>query len=119
MGFTSATRNIKVSHWGSIDVHEHFNARHYGTKISGEFHHSLFDMHNNGIFPCKENFESKYPWFINDLYFHDYIGNITTSHALRTATEVEAQLHPRFPVCGGWTSDWDQGYSVPSKYYLS
>jgi hypothetical protein len=32
---------------------------------------------------------------------------------------VEAQLHPRFPVCGGWTSDWDQGYQVPSKYYLS
>ena len=25
---------------------------------------------------------------------------------------------PRFPICGGWKTDWNQGYKVPSKYHL-
>lgn len=25
---------------------------------------------------------------------------------------------PRFPICGGWKTDWNQGYQVPSKYHL-
>jgi hypothetical protein len=28
-------------------------------------------------------------------------------------------MRPRFPLCGGWKTDWDQGYSVPVKYFLN
>ena len=26
---------------------------------------------------------SKYPWYIQNLYFHDFIGNISTTNAFR------------------------------------
>jgi hypothetical protein len=44
---------------------------------------------------------------------------LTTTHAHRTQTNVVVDMRGRFPLCGGWKSDWDQGYSVPSKYYLN
>ena len=28
------------------------------------------------------------------------------------------QYSPRYPVCGGWKIDWNQGYKVPTKYHL-
>jgi hypothetical protein len=40
---TAATRDIKVSHWGTIDVHEHFEVQNIGTKIEGEFRHAVID----------------------------------------------------------------------------
>lgn len=52
------------------------------------------------------------------MYFHDFIGNISSTEAYRAEANVEAQYEPRFPICGGWRTDWHQGYNIPTKYNL-
>lgn len=60
-----------------------------------------------------------YPWYIQNLYFHDYIGNVSSTNAIRRDENVNVEFYPRFPVCGGWQIDWNTGYKVPTKYHLS
>ena len=52
------------------------------------------------------------------MYIHDFIGNISSSNAFRSDSKVELEFRPRFPICGGWKTDWDQGYNMPTKYHL-
>lgn len=53
------------------------------------------------------------------MYFHDFIGNISSTAAFRKEDVVELEYQPRFPLCGGWKTDWNQGYSAPTKYHLT
>lgn len=89
-----------------------------GASLKGEF--SRADFHNRGALGsnCMQEITAKYPWYIQDLYFHDYIGNISSSAAIREEEFVKVQFYPRFPVCGGWKVDWNMGYKTPTKYHL-
>ena len=53
------------------------------------------------------------------MYFHDYIGNISSTMATREEDHVSLRYYPRFPICGGWKVDWNQGYQMPTKYHLT
>ena len=53
------------------------------------------------------------------MYFHDFIGNISSTNAIRAETNVNVDYYPRYPVCGGWKVDWNMGYKVPTKYHLT
>jgi hypothetical protein len=53
------------------------------------------------------------------MYVGDYIGNISSTNALRTTTSVNLEFRPRYPICGGWSNDWDQGYNMPTRFHLS
>jgi oligosaccharyltransferase complex subunit alpha (ribophorin I) len=53
------------------------------------------------------------------MYFNDYIGNISSTSATRGDEHVTCEYSPRFPICGGWKTDWNQGYQVPTKYHLT
>ena len=61
---------------------------------------------------------AKFPWYIQNLYFNDYIGNISTTQAIREEEHVKVGYSPRYPICGGWKNDWNQGYKIPTKYHL-
>jgi len=41
------------------------------------------------------------------MYFNDYIGNISSTAAIRKDEHVECEYSPRFPLCGGWKTDWN------------
>jgi len=58
------------------------------------------------------------PQYIHGLYYYDYIGNISTSHAAREDEYVNFHLEPRFPIFGQWKTDWNQGYNMPTKFHL-
>mmetsp|Transcript_32690 Transcript_32690/g.23623 ORF Transcript_32690/g.23623 Transcript_32690/m.23623 type:complete len:203 (-) Transcript_32690:62-670(-) len=60
------------------------------------------------------------PVHIQGLSYYDFIGNISTSHAIRLEDDhrVSFEIQPRFPVCGQWKTDWHQGYNSPTKYHL-
>ena len=58
------------------------------------------------------------PQYIHGLYYYDYIGNISTSHAAREDEYVNFHLEPRFPIFGQWKTDWNQGYNMPTSYHL-
>jgi oligosaccharyltransferase complex subunit alpha (ribophorin I) len=32
---------------------------------------------------------------------------------------VRLQLYPRFPILGGWKSNFNIGYNLPTKFYVS
>lgn len=53
------------------------------------------------------------------MYIGDYIGNISTTNAFRSASSVELELRSRYPVCGGWQNDWNQGYNMPTRFHLT
>ena len=109
---------MHVSHWGFIAVDEYFALENIGAELKGEFNRVDFHKKGNGQ-NCMEMITAKYPWYIQNLYFHDYIGNVSSTNAIREETNVNVDYYPRFPVCGGWKIDWNMGYKVPTKYHLS
>mmetsp|Transcript_2521 Transcript_2521/g.3896 ORF Transcript_2521/g.3896 Transcript_2521/m.3896 type:complete len:235 (-) Transcript_2521:26-730(-) len=58
------------------------------------------------------------PSYIHGLYYYDYIGNISSSHAFRHDDHVSFDIEPRFPVFGQWKTDWNQGYNMPTEMHL-
>lgn len=58
------------------------------------------------------------PASARDVYYRDEIGNISTSHLHETEEGVELELRPRFPLFGGWKTNYYIGYNVPSYQYL-
>uniref|UniRef100_A0A914R9B4 Dolichyl-diphosphooligosaccharide--protein glycosyltransferase subunit 1 n=1 Tax=Parascaris equorum TaxID=6256 RepID=A0A914R9B4_PAREQ len=53
-----------------------------------------------------------------DIYYRDEIGNISTSSVRRMTDAVELTIQPRFPLFGGWRTDYVLGYNVPAYQYL-
>jgi oligosaccharyltransferase complex subunit alpha (ribophorin I) len=115
---TEATKKVQVSHWGNIAVDEHFAIENIGPKVKGQNSRYDFDMNGAGQ-NCLRTMNSEYPFYIKGMYIGDFIGNISTTNALRTATNVELEFRPRYPVCGGWKNDWNQGYSMPTRFHIS
>jgi oligosaccharyltransferase complex subunit alpha (ribophorin I) len=47
------------------------------------------------------------------IYYRDQIGNISSSDVLHLRNGVELSLAMRFPLMGGWKTQFYQGYNVP------
>lgn len=118
MILTEATRKVSIYHWGNIAVDEHFRMENIGPKVKGQYSRADVDMGGAGK-NCLRDIQSEYPYYIKGMYVYDYIGNISTTNAARTNTAVNLEYRPRFPVCGGWQIDWNQGYSMPTRFHLS
>jgi len=55
----------------------------------------------------------------SDAYYRDEIGNISTSHWNQDGDPPTISLRPRFPLFGGWHTEFKFGYNVPTSAYLS
>ena len=84
-----AQRTITVSHWGNILVDEYFDLVNIGTGIKGEWSRMEYSLRGNGD-NCLQQISAKYPWHIQGMYFHDFIGNISSTEAYRAEANVEA-----------------------------
>lgn len=117
--FTEMQRTIEISHWGNINVEDHIEMINEGAGVKGEWGRIDFNLYDpsNGRAAIKI-VEIDLPRYIRGLYFYDYIGNISTSVAHRNEEVVNLKLEPRFPIFGGWNSDWNVGYNMPTKYHL-
>ena len=87
--------------------------------MRGEFNRIDFEAKGSYANNCLKAIDSELPHHIRNLYIHDFIGNISTTRAFRHPDHVSLQYMPRFPICGGWKTDWNQGYTTPTKYALS
>ncbi len=96
-----ASKRIEISHWGNIGVHEHFYAKNVGAKVKGEWSRRDFESRQFGR-ACLTELHAEYTWYIRDMYVDDFIGNISSTHALKSQSKVTLEYAPRFPVCGGW-----------------
>jgi len=73
---------VHVSHWGFLSVDEFFALENYGAKLKGEFNRVDF-LNKDNAKNCMREITAQYPWYISNLYFHDYIGNISSTQAQR------------------------------------
>uniref|UniRef100_G3WVG4 Dolichyl-diphosphooligosaccharide--protein glycosyltransferase subunit 1 n=1 Tax=Sarcophilus harrisii TaxID=9305 RepID=G3WVG4_SARHA len=115
---TSMTWVIEVSHWVNIAVEETVDLKHTGAVLKGPF--SCYDYQrkaDSGISSIR-SFKTILPAAAQDVYYRDEIGNVSTSHLLILDDSVEMEIHPRFPLFGGWKTHYIIGYNLPSYEYL-
>lgn len=70
------------------------------------------------FFNVLNSFQTVLPAAARDVYYRDEIGNISTSNLKEMDDFVELELRPRFPLFGGWKTQYYIGYNVPSYQYL-
>ncbi|VBB30666.1 unnamed protein product [Acanthocheilonema viteae] len=116
---TDVVRVIEVSHWGNIAVEEAISVVHKGAELKGSFSRLDFQMDRRGSKrPIVTQYKTLLPASAKDIYYRDEIGNISTSAVRKMTDVVELIVQPRFPLVGGWKTDYVLGYNVPAYQYL-
>ncbi len=112
--------SYEISHWGNIAVEQKYQVTNIGSLLDGEF--GRVDYDDYGRFGGKNairKIRAKLPLRSWGLWYRDEIGNVSTSRASREWEEVKLDLYPRFPIMGGWKSNYNIGYNLPSKFHIS
>ena len=112
--------SYKISHWGNIEVNQQFNIENIGAKLDGEFDRNDYDPTNiKGGRNAFTQLEAELPLRSWGLWYRDEIGNVSTSNAIREWDNVKLYLYPRFPILGGWKSNFGIGFNLPSKFHVN
>jgi oligosaccharyltransferase complex subunit alpha (ribophorin I) len=120
MVFNNAQKIFEVSHWGNVAIEERYQIENVGAKLEGEFGRVDYDNHGrHGGMCALKKLRAKLPLRSNNLWYRDEIGNVSTSRAARNWDDVGLELIPRFPILGGWKSNFWIGYNLPSKFLVS
>lgn len=110
-------RWIEVSHWGNVAIEEALEVVHHGAAVIGEW--SRLDyQRGRSSGAAVDGFTTVLPASAKDIYYRDAIGNVSTSHVRQLKNSVEIELRPRFPLFGGWRTEYVLGYNLPSYEYL-
>ncbi|XP_030384806.1 dolichyl-diphosphooligosaccharide--protein glycosyltransferase subunit 1 [Scaptodrosophila lebanonensis] len=115
----SLERTIEVSHWGNIAVKESIEMIHSGAKLKGSF--SRYDFQKDGRQSGQsavKSYRTYLPASATGVYYRDMNGNISTSNMNVQRDFIDLELRPRFPLFGGWKTQYILGYNVPSYEYL-
>lgn len=117
--FSSVTREIEVSHWGNIAIEEIYELKHAGAVLKGGFSRFDYQMKRGGSSPSFRNLVATLPSQASNIYYRDQIGNISTSDIKKTKDgDVELDIQTRFPIFGGWQTQFYVGYSIPTELAL-
>ena len=116
--FNYATKTFQVSHWGNIAVTEEYQIENIGAKLIGEFGRIDYDNGITGGRNALLSIRAKLPMRSWGLWYRDEIGNVSSSNARREMNDVDLVLTPRFPILGGWKSNYDIGYNLPTKFHV-
>jgi len=118
--FSKVERTIQISHWGAISVEEYYVLHNEGAAIKGEYGRVDFNdyLPDSGKSALK-NLDIVLHRNSRNLFYYDQIGNISTSNAWKDKEGLHLRIKPRFPIFGGWKTDWFQGYDLPTKFALS
>ena len=118
MVFNYAIKTFQVSHWGNIAVTEEYQIENIGAKLIGEFGRIDYDGGYKGGKNALLKLDAVLPLRSWGLWYRDEIGNVSTSNAKRDMNDVKLELQPRFPILGGWKSNFDIGYNLPTKFHV-
>lgn len=113
-------RSIHVSHWaGAVSVEEVLDVVHTGAKLKGSFSRYDYqkDPSSNGLASIR-GWKTRLPVGAHDIYYRDEIGNISTSNVRYSAQAVTVDVKPRFPLFGGWKTQYILGYTLPAANNL-
>jgi len=114
------TRTVEISPWArSINIANEVKIQHIGAKLKGPFSRFEYQRdHSNGISSVR-NLVVELPKTSTDIYFRDGIGNISTSNVRISNAKTMVGIKPRFPLFGGWGTDFNLGYRVPISEFLN
>ncbi|XP_031503172.1 dolichyl-diphosphooligosaccharide--protein glycosyltransferase subunit 1B [Nymphaea colorata] len=113
------TREVEISHWGSIQVTEHYSLAHAGARHMGVF--SRLDYQSKPSFNGISSFRhllARLPPRVHSVYYRDEIGNISSSHLRGDRLKSELEIEPRYPLFGGWKATFIIGYGLPLQDFL-
>lgn len=111
-------RTIMVSHWGTISVEEQIQMTHTGAKLKGSFSRYEFQKDGRSGQSALKSYKTNLPASAFGVYYRDMNGNISTSNMNVLKDYVELELRPRYPLFGGWKTQYTLGYYIPSFEYL-
>ncbi|GBF90218.1 hypothetical protein Rsub_03351 [Raphidocelis subcapitata] len=114
---TKLVREIEVSHWGNIYVEESYEIINAGAEHKGAFSR-LRHAQQGGAGNSFQMLRARLPPSAHSLYYRDLIGNISSSNTRRSAKETVVDLSLRYPLMGGWKTDFVLGYSLPLEGFL-
>ncbi|KAK3010629.1 hypothetical protein RJ639_012332, partial [Escallonia herrerae] len=112
-------REIEISHWGNVQVTEHYTLLHDGAQSTGEF--SRLDYQARPQVKGASSFSNlvaMLPPRAHSIYYRDEIGNISTSNIYGDSTKTLLEIEPRYPMFGGWRTSFTIGYGLPLHDYL-
>lgn len=110
-------RSIQISHWsGAISIEEIIDVSNTGAKLKGSFSRYEYQREpgSNGVSSIR-SWKTRLPVGARDIYYRDEIGNISTSHVRYSVNQVNVEIKPRFPLFGGWKTQYILGYVLPAK----
>lgn len=110
---------MEVSHWGNIAIEEIYELVHAGAKLIGGFSRYDYISRRNVQNPSFRSLKAVLPGQATNVYYRDQIGNISTSDMLINEKEIEVVVQTRFPMFGGWKTQFYLGYSIPTELALS
>ncbi|XP_068639814.1 dolichyl-diphosphooligosaccharide--protein glycosyltransferase subunit 1A-like [Aristolochia californica] len=112
-------REIEISHWGNVQITEHYNLIHGGAHLKGGF--SRFEYQTRRSLRGASSFRfltARLPPRAHSVYYRDQIGNISTSHLWGDSRKTELEIEPRYPMFGGWHTSFTIGYDLPLQDFL-
>jgi oligosaccharyltransferase complex subunit alpha (ribophorin I) len=115
---TRAEREIEVSHWGNIAVEETYELRNVGANLDGGFSRLDYQMQRSTDSPSFAGLTAFLPKEARDIYYRDQIGNISTSDITANEDDLQMDVNTRFPLFGGWKTEFYIGYNVPASLAL-
>ncbi|KAI3470475.1 hypothetical protein Pfo_027138 [Paulownia fortunei] len=112
-------REIEVSHWGNVQVTEHYQVAHAGAKHKGVFSRVEYQSRPtaSGVSSFK-HLLAELPPRVHSVYYRDDIGNISSSRLRTNSKKSELLIEPRYPLFGGWKATFVVGYGVPLQDFL-
>nr|XP_016945377.1 dolichyl-diphosphooligosaccharide--protein glycosyltransferase subunit 1 [Drosophila suzukii] len=111
-------RTLEISHWGNIAVQESIQMTHTGAKLKGSFSRYDFQKEGRSGLAALKSYKTYLPASASGVYYRDTNGNISTSNMNSVRDFIELELRPRFPLFGGWKTQYTLGYNVPSYEYM-
>jgi oligosaccharyltransferase complex subunit alpha (ribophorin I) len=117
--FLTMNKEIEVSHWGMISIEEVYDLQHAGAKLKGGFSRFDYQSKRQGDSPSFRSLHAGLPSEATNIYYRDQIGNISTSDLRFQRQAVEMDIQTRFPMFGGWQTQFYIGYSVPTETAIS
>jgi len=116
-------KTVEVSHWGAaISVKEEIELVNRAAALKGEFNrvpfvHVKYSGKDKSPFPVGHTLlsvDAIVPGDAFNIHYRDVIGNVSTSHARRESGNTLVEIKPRFPMLGGWKTEFDLSYEIPA-----
>ncbi|KAM1019762.1 hypothetical protein ACFX15_040364 [Malus domestica] len=112
-------REVEVSHWGNLQITEHYKLAHAGARHKGIFSRVDYQSrpHAGGVSSFK-HLLARLPPRVHSVYYRDEIGNISSSHLRTEYLKSDLEIEPRYPLFGGWKATFVIGYGLPLEDFL-